>query len=93
MHEAKPQVGARFIGDLQIIEAASEPEPVPEFLSRIGIETNFYFRPVMGATFYDHRGRGRTIRSSRPYGYFVRRGPQDGSATSDRHGAPSGSSG
>ena len=79
MHEAKPEVGARFIGDLQIIEAASEREPVPEFLTRIGIETNFYFRPVMGATFFDHRGRGRTIRSSKPYGYFVRRGPQEGS--------------
>lgn len=79
VHEAKPDVGSRFIGDLQIIEAASEKEPVPDFLRRIGIETNFYFRPVMQATFYDHRGRGRTIRANNPYGYFVRRGPEEGS--------------
>jgi flavin-dependent dehydrogenase len=78
VHEAKPTVGSRFIGDLQIIEAASEREPVPEFLDRIGVERNFYFRPVLQATFYDHRGSGRTIRSSRPYGFFIRRGPEEG---------------
>ena len=37
VHEAKPDVGTRFIGDLQIIEAASESEPIPIFLDRIGI--------------------------------------------------------
>jgi flavin-dependent dehydrogenase len=79
VHEAKPDVGSRFIGDLQIIEAASEPEPVPRFLEKLGIETNFYFRPVSGATFYDYRGRAKTIRSNSPYGYFVRRGAEEGS--------------
>ena len=78
VHEAKSDVGKRFIGDLQIIENASEPEPVPEFLARIGIETNFYFRPVDGATFIDGRGAVRTIRSREPYGYFIRRGPFEG---------------
>src|SRR5436305_2824775 len=76
VHEAKGDVGSRFIGDLQIIEGASEREPVPQFLDRIGIERNFYFRPVSGATFYDHRRRGRTIRSNEPYGYFIRRGAE-----------------
>lgn len=78
VHEAKPDVGTRFIGDLQIIEGASEREPVPAFLDRLGIERNFYFRPVSGATFYDHRRNGRTIRSDQPYGYFIRRGAEDG---------------
>jgi flavin-dependent dehydrogenase len=78
VHEAKRDVGMRFIGDLQIIEAASESEPVPDFLARIGIEPNFYFRPVSHATFYDHRNRGRTIRSKQPYGFFIRRGPEEG---------------
>ncbi|MBK5258478.1 MAG: NAD(P)-binding protein [Thermoanaerobaculia bacterium] len=77
VHEAKRDVGTRFIGDLQIIEAASEREPVPDFLDRIGIERNFYFRPATYATFYDHHGRGREIRSSQPYGYFIRRGAED----------------
>ncbi len=78
VHEAKRDVGTRFIGDLQIIEAASEAEPVPEFLDRIGIEPNFWFRPVTGATFYDHRNHSRTIKSSRPYGFFIRRGAEEG---------------
>jgi flavin-dependent dehydrogenase len=77
VHEAKRDVGVRFIGDLQVIEGASERETVPDFLDRIGIERNFYFRPATWATFYDHRGRGRTIRSGAPYGYFIRRGAED----------------
>ena len=77
VHEAKPDVGRRFIGDLQIIEAASERESVPDFLDRLGIEQNFYFRPATSATFYDHRGRARAIRSSSPFGYFIRRGAED----------------
>ena len=76
VHEAKSDVGRRFIGDLQIIEGTSEREGVPEFLDRIGIERNFYFRPALSATFYDHRGRSRSIRSSEPYGYFIRRGAE-----------------
>jgi flavin-dependent dehydrogenase len=76
VHEAKRDVGTRFIGDIQIIEGSSEREPVPEFLDRIGIETNFYFRPAFGATFYDHRNSARTIRSADPFGYFIHRGAE-----------------
>jgi flavin-dependent dehydrogenase len=79
VHEAKPDVGMRFIGDLQIIEGSSEREPVPDFLDRIGIARNFYFRPATWAMFYDHRNTARAIRSAEPYGYFIRRGPEDGS--------------
>ncbi|HKS22327.1 MAG TPA: NAD(P)/FAD-dependent oxidoreductase [Thermoanaerobaculia bacterium] len=78
VHEAKRDVGMRFIGDLQVIEGASESEAVPAFLDRIGIERNFYFRPATWATFYDHRGVARTIRSGEPYGYFIRRGAEEG---------------
>src|SRR5947208_10881175 len=78
VHEAKADVGMRFIGDLQIIEAASEAEPVPDFLDRVGIERNFYFRPANWATFYDHRRVARLIRSTAPYGWFIRRGAEEG---------------
>jgi flavin-dependent dehydrogenase len=78
VHEAKRDVGMRFIGDLQIIESASEREPVPDFLRRIGIEPDFYFRPADWATFYDHRGAARIIRSKKPFGWFIRRGAADG---------------
>ena len=78
VHEAKRDVGMRFIGDIQIIEGSSEREPVPAFLERIGIERNFWFRPATEATFYDHRNNKRIIRSDEPYGYFIRRGAEDG---------------
>jgi len=77
VHEAKSDVGTRFIGDLQIIEGSSEREPVPEFLERIGIERNFYFRPADWATFYDARDTARVIRSAQPYGWFIRRGAEE----------------
>lgn len=77
VHEAKKDVGTRFIGDIQIIEGSSESEPVPDFLDRIGIERNFYFRPATWATFYDHRDTRRTIRSTTPFGYFIRRGAEE----------------
>lgn len=78
VHEAKRDVGTRFIGDLQIIEGSSEREPVPDFLDRIGIERNFWFRPALSATFYDARNAMRTIRSEDPFGYFIRRGAEAG---------------
>jgi flavin-dependent dehydrogenase len=78
VHEAKGDVGTRFIGDLQIIEGASESEPVPNFLDRLGIERNFYFRAATWATFYDHRNAARVIRSKEPYGYFIHRGAEEG---------------
>lgn len=78
VHEAKRDVGTRFIGDLQIIEGASETEPVPAFLDRLGIERNFYFRAATWATFYDHRRVARVIRSKEPYGWFIHRGAEEG---------------
>lgn len=78
VHEAKADVGSRFIGDLQIIEGTSETESVPDLLQRIGIEPGFYFRPANWATFYDHRGSARMIRSKEPYGWFIRRGAEEG---------------
>lgn len=76
VHEAKRDVGVRFIGDLQIIEGSSETEPVLDFLDRIGVERNFWHRPATSATFYDHRNASRTIRSDTPFGYFIRRGAE-----------------
>jgi len=78
VHETRPDVGTRFIGDLQIMESASEREPIPTFLDRIGIGRNFYFRPADWATFYDHSHVPRIIRSGEPYGWFIRRGAEEG---------------
>jgi len=77
VHEAKGDVGTRFIGDLQIIEASSEREPVLDFLERIGIERNFWLRAAHGATFYDASDRRGTVKSGEPFGYFIRRGAEE----------------
>jgi flavin-dependent dehydrogenase len=79
VHEAKEDVGARFIGDLQVIENNSEAEQIPDLLRRVGIETDFYFRPATWAALHDSRGRKTEVRSRVPYGYFVRRGSAEGS--------------
>ncbi|HXI13351.1 MAG TPA: NAD(P)/FAD-dependent oxidoreductase [Thermoanaerobaculia bacterium] len=78
VHEAKDAVGKRFIGDLQIIENSSEREQIPDFFRRIGIETNFYVKPAAWANFFDHRQRQQRVESSSPFGYFIRRGPEEG---------------
>src|SRR5438105_571312 len=78
VHEAKRDVGTRFIGDLQIIEGTSESESVLAFLDRLGIERNFYFRAADWATFYDHKNSARVIRSKEPYGWFIHRGAEEG---------------
>lgn len=78
VHEAKSDVGARFIGDLQIMENSSEREDLRHFLGRAGIETNFWVRPVTEARFFDHKLRGRAVQASTPYGFFIRRGPVEG---------------
>lgn len=75
VHEARESVGARFIGDFQVIENASRAEDITEMLKRMGIKTRFYFRPIHQATFYDHRLRPQPVQSRQPYGYFIRRGP------------------
>ena len=77
VHEAKQDVGARFIGDLQAIENNSVAEPVPDLLRRIGVEPDFYFRPATWAAFHDARGRRTELHSREPYAYFIRRGPID----------------
>jgi flavin-dependent dehydrogenase len=78
VHEAKSATGKRFIGDFQVIENTSEKATIPELLARIGIETNFFFREAMWADFFDHRGRCKRVQSDRPYGYFIRRGVEEG---------------
>lgn len=74
--EAREAVGARFIGDFQVIENMSRDEDAAEMLKRFGIDTNFFFQPVSSALFFDYRLRSQPVQSRRPFGYFIRRGPE-----------------
>lgn len=76
--EKNDDVGKRFIGDWQVLENLSDGEDGLDLLARLGIERNFDLIPQHGATFFDHRLRRSEIASPRPYGYFLRRGPEEG---------------
>jgi len=76
--ERRDDVGARFINEYQILESYSRPEDALTELSSMGIEVNFDCRPATWAKLYEDRSRGRRVESLRPYGYFVRRGPERG---------------
>ncbi|MEO8503134.1 MAG: NAD(P)/FAD-dependent oxidoreductase [Acidobacteriota bacterium] len=78
VHEARDRVGHRFIGDFQVLENSSEARDATELLQELGIEINFDFEPANDAVLFDHKLRARPVKSSRPYGYFLRRGPTDG---------------
>lgn len=74
--EARPTVGARFIGDFQVIENMSRAEDSAEMLKRFGLSTNFFIHPVSSAVFFDYRLQSQPVQSRRPFGYFIRRGPE-----------------
>jgi len=78
VHEARDRVGHRFIGDFQVLENSSETRDCTELLQELGIRTDFYFEPATSAVLFDHKLRAREVHSSRPYGYFLRRGPTEG---------------
>lgn len=76
--EARATVGHRFIGDFQVLENSSRPGDVLADLRAAGIEPTFAHEPAHDAVFFDHRLRRTEIRSARPYGYFLTRGPERG---------------
>ncbi len=78
VHEARDRVGHRFIGDFQVLENSSEATDATVLLRDLGIEINFDFEPASQAVLFDHKLRSREVHSRRPYGYFLRRGPVDG---------------
>lgn len=82
VHEKNASVGARFIGDYQVIEDASDPsDSVPALFSRLGLPAPPW-RPATWADFFDSRLRHVRITSKVPYGWFVTRGPGEGTLDS-----------
>lgn len=76
LFEARAQVGERFIGDFQVIENASSREDISEMFDRLGLKTNFFFKPVRHAIFYDHHLKPQPVESHNPFGYFILRGTE-----------------
>jgi flavin-dependent dehydrogenase len=78
VHERNATVGARFVGDLQVVEDASDPrESVPELFARLGLPAPAWV-PATTAEFFDAKLRRFEVSSREPYAWFVTRGPSEG---------------
>lgn len=78
VHEKNATVGARFVGDVQVIEDASDPgERLPALFARLGLPAPPWV-PATSAEFFDARMRRFPIVSREPFGWFVRRGAEEG---------------
>ncbi|HEY7113618.1 MAG TPA: NAD(P)/FAD-dependent oxidoreductase [Thermoanaerobaculia bacterium] len=78
VHEQRPEVGARFHGDLQGIENWTTPEDVLEELDAMGVDLHFAAQPCHEGVFFDPAGREYVYRSPKPLFYLVRRGREPG---------------
>ncbi len=76
--ERREAVGARFIGEWQILESYSREDDALAELRAMGIAPDFEHRPATWAHLVDDRGKKREVRSRVPYGYFLRRGNEPG---------------
>lgn len=82
VHERNATVGARFVGDLQVVEDASDPdETVPAMFARLGLPAPAWV-PATTAEFFDARMRRFEVVSKEPYAWFVTRGPGEGTLDS-----------
>jgi flavin-dependent dehydrogenase len=78
VHERNATVGARFVGDLQVIEDASDRrEDVPTMFARLGLPAPRWI-PATTAEFFDAKMRRFEVSSREPYAWFVTRGPGEG---------------
>ena len=78
LHEAKSGVALRWKRGLQVIENFTEKEDVLYGFRQAGIDVNFYTRPVHRLTLWDRARTSRTFESGLPLGYYVKRGPGEG---------------
>ena len=73
VHEQHPDVGMRFSGDFQAIENWSSEEDLMTALGRIGINPDFYYRPIHQVSSYGPR-QSTKVSSVEPIAYLVERG-------------------
>jgi len=81
-HDAQPNVGLRFQGDLQGLENWTTEMDVLDVLAGYGMTTQFNYLPCSSGTAFDAWGRSYPIRDDRPLFYLVERGPAKGTLDS-----------
>ncbi len=83
LHEARPEVGARWKRGLQVIENFSEEKDVLEFFAENGVGAHFWHRPVRTLALSDVSRRRVEFKDALPLGYYVRRGAAAGALDAD----------
>lgn len=77
VYEMYYEVGKRFNHDFQGIENWSTEEDAQEFLSRIGISTNFLSVSLGNVDFFNPSGQKYNFKMSRPLFYLIERGSNE----------------
>ena len=81
VHERQQDVGLRFCEDYQALENWTSEENVLDTIRRLGIQTDFYYRPINRLSSYSpHSAAHVTV--AEPHGYLIRRGCRSGSLDS-----------
>lgn len=74
IYEANNTIGKRFNNCFQILENYTEKEDVVSSLNKMNIDMNFFYHSGLNVDFYDSNLKCYHIKSSLPFGYFVKRG-------------------
>ena len=79
VHEQNSDVGLRFNGDFQGLENWSTKEDTIDFLSSVGVSTNFLCKPYSELAVFTPSGRRHLMKFPRPLFYLVERGVTEAS--------------
>ncbi len=74
VYEKNKTVGKRFSGCFQILENYTEKEELLDAFNRMNVKINFFCHPSKKIDFYDSKLNLCSLKSKKPYGYFIKRG-------------------
>ncbi|MDF0668518.1 MAG: NAD(P)/FAD-dependent oxidoreductase [Nitrospira sp.] len=81
VHERRPDVGMRFCEDYQALENWTSEEDTLDTIRRLGIQPDFYCRPITRLSSYGPRSAAH-VTFAEPHAYLIRRGAKPGSLDS-----------
>lgn len=76
--EKNGSCGMRFSGDLQGLENWTQETDILQDLEKMNIAINFHCEPFFKVINYDFENKTSEVKSEKPFGYLVRRGPVAG---------------
>ncbi len=85
VYEKNDEPCARFNNGWQILENYSSRIDALEEMIQMNIGTNFFHRGYKKIDFYDHRLKKYPMKGEKPFGYYVKRGPEEDTLDSAMH--------